>query len=253
MNRASILTLLLFVTAPSRILAQNGPPGNNRSDPPTWTYTSLAKSVGTLTKNVREVIWQIPAPVCRAGNSKFDWTWLANRCDRNKDGTVAPEELAAPRHIYDRLDRNWDGKLNRFDFDWTQNGSLDWQKDVAFALFRYVDRNSDGQITAEEWQEPFTQASRESGVLNDTDLEQLIFQPLGEMRPKRQQTLESRARDRLGRLKQLHESGRLFTDGPEVGELAPDFVLKTPDGNSQVRLSNYRGKKPVALIFGSFT
>ena len=39
----------------------------------------------------------------------------------------------------------------------------------------------------------------------------------------------------------------------KVGELAPDFDLKTADRASEVRLSSFRGQKPVALIFGSHT
>ncbi len=40
---------------------------------------------------------------------------------------------------------------------------------------------------------------------------------------------------------------------PKVGELAPDFELPEASGKGAVRLSDFRGKKPVALIFGSFT
>jgi hypothetical protein len=38
-----------------------------------------------------------------------------------------------------------------------------------------------------------------------------------------------------------------------VGDAAPDFALKTPDGSGLVRLSSFRGQKPVVLIFGSHT
>lgn len=38
-----------------------------------------------------------------------------------------------------------------------------------------------------------------------------------------------------------------------AGEAAPDFTLKTVDGSAQVRLSSFRGAKPVVLIFGSYT
>jgi hypothetical protein len=38
-----------------------------------------------------------------------------------------------------------------------------------------------------------------------------------------------------------------------TGDLAPDFSLSTPDGSTQVRLSSFRGHKPVVLIFGSHT
>jgi peroxiredoxin len=40
---------------------------------------------------------------------------------------------------------------------------------------------------------------------------------------------------------------------PKKGESAPDFELRGVDGISSFRLSDYRGKKPVALIFGSFS
>lgn len=39
----------------------------------------------------------------------------------------------------------------------------------------------------------------------------------------------------------------------KVGEPAPDFSLKKADGSQVVRLSSFRGQKPVVLIFGSHT
>jgi peroxiredoxin len=40
---------------------------------------------------------------------------------------------------------------------------------------------------------------------------------------------------------------------PKVGEQAPDFELGLADGKGTVRLSDFAGKRPVALIFGSYT
>ena len=40
---------------------------------------------------------------------------------------------------------------------------------------------------------------------------------------------------------------------PKVGQIAPDFELKTADGKRTVRLSSFRGKRPVVLVFGSLT
>ncbi len=42
-------------------------------------------------------------------------------------------------------------------------------------------------------------------------------------------------------------------EAPKVGDLAPDFTLQDPSGAKAVRLSDFRGKRPVALIFGSYT
>jgi hypothetical protein len=38
-----------------------------------------------------------------------------------------------------------------------------------------------------------------------------------------------------------------------VGEAAPDFSLETYDRKSKVQLSSFSGKKPVVLVFGSYT
>jgi len=43
------------------------------------------------------------------------------------------------------------------------------------------------------------------------------------------------------------------TLSPKVGQLAPDFALSDPSGARTTRLSTFRGKRPVALVFGSYT
>lgn len=40
---------------------------------------------------------------------------------------------------------------------------------------------------------------------------------------------------------------------PKLGDVAPAFKLRDVNGENPIRLSDYRGKRPVALIFGSFT
>jgi hypothetical protein len=40
---------------------------------------------------------------------------------------------------------------------------------------------------------------------------------------------------------------------PKAGDMAPVFTLSDATGERSVTLSNFRGVKPVALIFGSFT
>jgi hypothetical protein len=40
---------------------------------------------------------------------------------------------------------------------------------------------------------------------------------------------------------------------PKVDGQAPDFELADTSGQYRVRLSDFKGRKPVALIFGSFT
>ena len=42
-------------------------------------------------------------------------------------------------------------------------------------------------------------------------------------------------------------------NAPKVGDIAPDFSLLDANGQNAIQLSAFRQKKPVALIFGSFT
>lgn len=46
---------------------------------------------------------------------------------------------------------------------------------------------------------------------------------------------------------------RFEPNAPKPGDLAPDLQLRDVDGENLVRLSDFRGKKPVALVFGSYT
>jgi hypothetical protein len=40
---------------------------------------------------------------------------------------------------------------------------------------------------------------------------------------------------------------------PTAGDEAPDFTLRSPDGERTIRLSSFREKAPVVLVFGSYT
>ena len=45
----------------------------------------------------------------------------------------------------------------------------------------------------------------------------------------------------------------LNSKAPRAGDPAPDFTLYDIAGEESVTLSKFQGKKPVALVFGSFT
>lgn len=51
----------------------------------------------------------------------------------------------------------------------------------------------------------------------------------------------------------LARQKQLDTQAPKAGDPAPDFELSDSDGQNPVRLSSFRGQKPVALLFGSYT
>ncbi len=49
------------------------------------------------------------------------------------------------------------------------------------------------------------------------------------------------------------QQGARFRDTLQVGDTAPDFKLKTRDGDREVQLAAFKGKRPVVLVFGSYT
>lgn len=55
------------------------------------------------------------------------------------------------------------------------------------------------------------------------------------------------------RSKVMKRQLRLNKLAPKVGDLAPDFTLHDISGTESITLSDFRGKKPVALVFGSYT
>ncbi len=60
------------------------------------------------------------------------------------------------------------------------------------------------------------------------------------------QTIHDR---KQGRAWQIEHDAR----APRVGDMAPDFELTDVTGEHRARLSQFRGDRPVALVFGSFT
>jgi len=101
------------------------------------------------------------------------------------------------------------------------------------------DKDKDGKITQSEYtrgKDRFARLDSDGdGVITKSDLSR------GDGRRRGR----GRGRDRRSR--------GASPAAPKQGAAAPDFTLKTLDGKKKVRLSSFKGKKPVALIFGSYT
>ncbi len=187
------------------------------------------------------------AALIRTGESRFDWKWLATKYDEDGDKTVTRKEFPGTAANFARLDRTWDGVLTAEDFDWSNEGLLCRQKETTFALFKSTDSDSDGRISAEEWRTLFAKVAKEKGSLNEEQLEEMIYLPRVVKTRKETSNFASIAEF-------LDDANSNFNaDLPKVGEVAPDFELRSPDGLKTVRLSSFRGKKPVVLIFGCFS
>lgn len=179
--------------------------------------------------------------------SRYDWPWLARRHDLKPSATLPRDRFRGPADLFDRLDRDGDGVLAAADFDWSERSPFIQQQALADAVFGRLDADRDQAISAEEWEALFARAAGEKRTLTPDELRRALFAAPADRRSTTPPT-------RTGRLLGLL-TGELGSvrEGPDPGDAAPDFALRTPGGERTVKLSDYRGRKPVVLIFGSFT
>src|SRR5262249_41161002 len=188
--------------------------------------------------------------------SRYDWNWLAARHGLDGKGTIARQQFRGPADLFARLDRDGDGVLTADDFDSSPKSAFRRQASPATQLFQKLDTDSNGRISPAEWEALFKQLAKGKDYLTADDLRALLSPPApGKM--------ASQAKPPAGKgggptplllLAGLltGEIGSPF-EGPRPGLRAPDFRLRTHDGRKEIALADYRGEKPVVLIFGSFT
>jgi hypothetical protein len=177
--------------------------------------------------------------------TRFDWGSTRKRFDRDGDGRIERREYSGDDADFARLDRSCDGVLTSLDFDFS--ASLPAES-LGSLLFAQLERNGNGKITPDELDALFRAWDRDGqGFLSLADVEEMFAPPPtappGSGGPSKATLVRGLFRQELGSLE----------SGPKLGDLAPDFTLKTHDRQGVVRLSEHRGVKPVVLIFGSFT
>jgi len=199
------------------------------------------------------------------------WELIRGEHDKNGDGKVTPEEYTRGEARFKRLDRDGDGVITEEDFRRRSRGRMDpgamlvrlmdtdrdrkltkeeigrWIKErdgngdgVLGAdelgrrgrmIVRFLDRDDDGKVGAADVGKVFDEADEDGD---------------GVLKAARRSRRGSRERGGRG---QRSERPR----APQVGEAAPDFQLHYKDGKAKAKLSSFKGEKPVALIFGSYT
>ena len=188
--------------------------------------------------------------------TRFDWEATRKSLDRDGDGAVTPPEFAGPPADFARLDRDHDGALTAADFDFSAHALA---PSPGAMLFYGADRDGNGKVTREEFDALFGALDRDrAGFLSLGDLQQALSPPAPPARPRPQAAAPpnpgSGGPSRWTLVKGLfrQEIGSL-QPGPGLGEVAPDFTLKTADGAQEITLSGREGSKPVVLVFGNFT
>src|SRR5262249_10039373 len=164
-------------------------------------------------------------------------------------GRIIAAEFGGPADLFAALDRDGDGAITADDLDWSENNPYFRQLAMAQQMLRRADANGNKKVSKDEWAKLFDELAKGKQYLEAEDLRRLLFPPLaprspgGGGMPSKEVLLFGLLTGEIG-------SG---AEGPKLNAPAPNFTLKSPDGKTTITLSDYKGKKPVALIFGSFT
>lgn len=187
--------------------------------------------------------------------SRYGWEWIAKFHGITPDKSIRRNDFKGPPEIFDRLDRNHDALLKKDDFDWSPFSAYARAAMPSGYWFRSIDANSNGRISRDEWSAFFDKIAKGKPHLTAEDLREALPTmppPKRDDEPPPQPSPDDPSPITLLTGLLTGELGSPMP-GPRVGSMAPDFTLPTQDGKGEITLSQFRGKKPVVMIFGSFT
>lgn len=178
--------------------------------------------------------------------TRFDWQYVQKAYDADGDAAVRSAEFTGSQEDFARLDRNGDQQVTEVDSDWSEHSLT---PRPGLSMFFMADRDANGKLTREEFAELFQQlGGGEEGYLAIDDLrDQFLPSPPSGV----QQRPDGPSPSTLVMGLKNQEIGSL-QPGPDLDQSAPDFTLRTLDGE-EITLSKEVGDKPIVLIFGNFT
>jgi thiol-disulfide isomerase/thioredoxin len=181
-------------------------------------------------------------------SARYDWKWLTAASGSEAATEIAEQQFRGSKQDFARLDRNQDGRITASDLDWSDRNPYVQQFNLIVRLFRRMNKEGDGRLTREHFVALFDQAAAGRDYMTSADLAETLLAGFGSASgPGAEPTPEMLVRGLF-----RGEVGSLNA-GPALNSPAPDFSLKTHDGQQTIRLSDLRGPKPIVLVFGNFT
>lgn len=181
--------------------------------------------------------------------SRYSYGWLAQKCGAEPAaGPIPRAKFPGGDPHFARLDRDKNGAISPEELDWSDRNPLIQVGTMATRIFRRLDGQADGRLTKEELQQFFDRvAAGKDHVTADDFRDAMIAGMTSGFQPG-----DAPAPSTLVRGLFAGEIGSL-QEGPAVGQAAPNFVLKSVDGQQSIELAKRVGTKPVVLVFGNFT
>lgn len=181
------------------------------------------------------------------GQTRYTWDWLVHANGLEQAESISPEQFRGEPGWFERLDRNRDGRLAASDLDWSDNNPYVQQFYQVNRMLRRIDREADGRLTRDDLAAFFDKAAKGRDYVTTVDLAELLLAGGGGFSPDDAPTPEVLIRGLFrGEIGSLGE-------GPRLNAPAPEFALKTHDGQRTIRLGELVGAKPLVLVFGNFT
>ncbi len=179
--------------------------------------------------------------------SRYTWEWLARHHDLKNDG-ITRKQFRGPPILFQFLDRDRDGQITADDLDWSENSAYLQQSAFARQLYIRLNAKRDGKLTRDELLAFFKSAAKGKDHLSFADFHDALQVPPGAPlgpgdAPNQEMLVRSLFAGELGSL----------NEGPGLNQSAPDFSLKTPDGKSTVQLSKLISPRPLVLVLGNYT
>ena len=195
--------------------------------------------------------------------SRYGWTWLIETFpEETGDGSIDRDEIPQLADAdFTRLDRNGDDELNIYDFDWSNGNPMMSQYSPTDRVFDQLDLDLNGRLSRKEMMQFFDETADGFDFLTMEDLRRGLDLRVPPRTGGRRRNSPDQRWLFMSRL--LNGELGSLTPGPKLGDEAPELnlplVMQFEDRSKLeltdefVELKQFRNKKPVVLIFGSFT
>ena len=195
--------------------------------------------------------------------SRYGWSWLTGMFPgETADGSITRDEIAQLAAAdFARLDRNSDDEISAADFDWSKGNPMMSGFSPSDMVFDRLDLDFNGRLTRAEVTQFFDRSGDGFDFLTMEDLRRGLDLKM----PDESDESEEKTPDRRWLFMTRLLNGELgsLNPGPGLEDEAPELKLPLVTHNEDrskltlteqlIELKQFRGKKPVVLIFGSFT